>query len=92
MTSVRQATYIWLMLIGATAIAAFLGSIELSGATQTGLWVTLASIVILVIKGQLIVDYFMDLKNVQPIWRLLLSAYCFVIGCFVLLAYYLSLS
>ena len=92
MTSVRQATVIWLMLIAATAIAAVLGSIELSMAGQTGLWVTFASIVILVIKGQLIVDYFMGLKNVQPMWRILLSAYCLVIGGFVFLAYWLSLS
>ena len=92
MTSVKQATTIWLILMVATAIAALLGSMDLSGAGQTGLWITLASIVILVIKGQLIVDYFMDLKHVQPIWRLLLSAYCLVIGGFVFLAYCLSLA
>ena len=60
--------------------------------SYTGMWVTSCSVAILVIKGQLIVDHFMALKEVNHLWRLLLSAYCLVIGLLVLLAYYLGLS
>ena len=84
MNNVKQATVIWLALILLTVLAAFLGSFDLGGEQQNsshaGLWVTLGSLAILIFKGQLIVDFFMGLKPVNPLWRLLLSAYCVVIS------------
>jgi len=95
-SKVKQATIIWFVLTLLTLLAAFLGSVDLAREQQTssyvGLWITLASLVILISKGQLIVDFFMDLKSVNPLWRLLFSAYCVVIAFFILLAYYMGLS
>jgi len=95
MSRVKQATVIWLGLILLTLLVAFLGSFDLAVGQQeysnAGLWITLGSLVILIFKGQLIVDFFMGLKPVNPLWRLLFSAYCVVISLFVLLAYYLGL-
>ena len=83
----NKATFVWIALMFATAIGAFLGSLK-----TTGVAVVLLSIVVLVVKGQLIVDYFMGLKPVARHWRILMSAYSIVIGAFVFLAYCLSLT
>jgi len=96
MSKVKQATIIWFGLILLTLLAAFLGSVDLAieqqASSNVGLWITLGSLVILIFKGQLIVDIFMDLKSVNPLWRLLFWAYCVVIAFFILLAYYMGLS
>ena len=84
---INKATFVWVALMFATALGALLGSLETTGAA-----VVLLSIVVLCIKGQLIVDHFMGLKTVARHWRLLMSAYCIVIGVFVFLAYWLSLA
>jgi len=95
MNDVRRATMIWLFLMVLTLIAAVLGGVgmtdQASKPSDIGLWITLGSLIILIIKGQLVVDFFMGLKVVNPLWRLLLSAYCVVISAFVLLAYVLGM-
>lgn len=86
MSETRKVTLIWLALILATAIGALISTFE-----ETGVLVVFFTVTILIIKGQLIVDYFMNLKDVAKHWRMLMSAYCIVIGAFVFSAYCLSI-
>jgi cytochrome c oxidase subunit IV len=75
------------MLVVATLLAAIIGS-----AGHTGLMGAVVTLMLLIMKGQLVVDHFMELRHVDWHWRLLLSAYAVVIGGLVLVAYWLSLS
>ena len=82
---IKTARIVWIVLMIATSIGAILGSLE-----TTGIAVVFFSIIILIIKGQLIIDFFMGIRHVERHWRILMTAYCIVIGSFVLLAYILS--
>lgn len=84
---VQRVTLIWLCLMTVTILAALLSMYFSSGVTL--LFISLA---ILIFKGQMIVDYFMDLRHVATHWRLIMSAYCVVIASFVMIAYLIGLS
>jgi cytochrome c oxidase subunit IV len=84
--SVQQATKIWLLLMLATASAAGLSFLPING-----LLLTAITILILIWKGQMIVDYFMGLKTASVFWRVVMSAYCVVIGLAVMGVYYLGI-
>lgn len=79
---VTRATISWILLIFLSSLGGWAGGLPSSGLSFAAMMV-----VILVIKGQLIVDNFMGLRQVSLLWRSLLSAYCVVIGAFILLAY-----
>lgn len=83
---VQRATMVWLLLLLATVGAALMSLFW-----ESGIALLLVSLFILMIKGQLIVDHFMDLRHVARHWRLLMSAYCIVISGFILLAFVLAL-
>lgn len=82
---VRQATKIWLLLMFATIVAAGLSFLAIDG-----LLITLITIAILIVKGQMIVDDFMGLRTSSTFWRIVMSAYCVVIGGVVLGVYWLG--
>lgn len=86
-SQIRKVTWVWVMLVVATLLAAIIGS-----AGHTGLMGAVVTLMLLIMKGQLVVDHFMELRHVDWHWRLLLSAYAVVIGGLVLVAYWLSLS
>ena len=86
MNPVRKVTLVWIALVIATLVAAAIGS-----AGHSGMLGAVVTIGLLVLKGQLVVDYFMELKDVKRFWRVIMSCYCVVIGGLVLVAYYLSL-
>jgi len=83
--SVQQATKIWLLLMLATITAAALSFLPING-----MLMTFITIGILILKGQMIVDYFMGLKTASAFWRVVMSAYCVVIGVVVLGVYWLG--
>lgn len=85
MTDIKRVTIVWLVLVVITLIAALIGNSE-----QTGIWIVLGSVILLALKGQLVVDHFMGMREVIKQWRLIMSAYCIVIGAFIFLAYCLS--
>lgn len=84
-SSVQQATKIWLLLMLATILAAGLSFLPIDG-----LLITFITILILIWKGQMIVDYFMGLKTASVFWRVVMSAYCVVIGSAVVGVYWLG--
>ena len=75
-------TIIWLLLIVLSGIAAWIGEFGASSPHIIG-FVILA----LIVKGQLVVDYFMGLKQVSWIWRGIMSAFCMVIGAIMFITY-----
>ncbi len=70
-----SATTVWLLLLGLTLITYGGGR---SGVQGTAL--VLPALAIAVVKAQLVVDHFMELRGVRLFWRLLLGAYLLLIG------------
>lgn len=64
------ATKSWLLLIALSVIAIYLPEF-----VDHRSFYTIAALVIVVIKGQQIVDIFMELKNAPKFWRLLFLSY-----------------
>tara|TARA_R110000850_G_scaffold156007_1_gene280228 strand:+ start:233 stop:517 length:285 start_codon:yes stop_codon:yes gene_type:complete len=87
LNAVQRATLIWLALMTVTILAALMSIFFKSGVV-----LLLASVVILIFKGQMIIDHFMELRHVAMHWRRLMSAYCIVIGGFVIVAYLMGIS
>lgn len=87
LNTVQQATFIWIALIVATISAALMSLLFKSGVV-----LLVVSVILLIFKGQMVVDHFMALRHVSTHWRRLMSAYCIVIGGFVIAAYLMGLS
>ncbi|WP_196137882.1 cytochrome C oxidase subunit IV family protein [Aliikangiella sp. G2MR2-5] len=81
-TAIRKATGIWLALIILSVAGACFG--EVKALTEE---ILLATLIILVVKAQLIVDYFMGIKQVRPLWRLTMSGFAISISFIVWLVY-----
>ena len=87
LNEVQKATIVWLVLMLATIVAALTSTFF-----SSSIIVLFVSVVILIVKGQMIVDYSMALKHVAKHWRRLMSAYCLVISIFVVIAYFMGMS
>lgn len=84
---IHRATLVWLVLVVATLAAALM-----SVFFDSGLVLLFVSVALLIFKGQMIVDHFMELRGVSKHWYRLMSAYCIVIGVFVVLAYIMGMN
>ena len=82
MSLANRSTIIWLILIVLTCIAAYIGEFSVTNPQVIGF-----IIVALVIKAQLVVDYFMGLRHVSVVWRGILSAFSIVIGTIIYTTY-----
>ncbi|MCP5206993.1 MAG: cytochrome C oxidase subunit IV family protein [Hahellaceae bacterium] len=82
MSLANRSTLIWLFLIALTCIAAYVGEFSTTNPQIIG-FIILA----LIIKAQLVVDYFMGLRHVKTVWRLILSAFSIVIGTIIFITY-----
>ena len=71
----NSSTIIWLILITLSSIAAYVG--EFTESTDD---LIAPLLIILIIKAQLIIDYFMGLKRVKTFWRSSMSAFAIVIS------------
>lgn len=71
----RPCTAVWLVLLALTVAAVVLGN-------RAGGWTVLAPalLALAVLKGQLVVDYFMELRRVRRRWRVLLYTYLVVVA------------
>jgi len=76
---------IWIILIVLTLITATIGYYELSG-----LYIVGFILLTVTIKGQLIIDHFMGLKNVTGFWRLAMLGFVFIIPGIIYAGYILS--
>lgn len=74
----RPCTRVWLALLALTTMAVVLGN-------RAGGWAALAPVLLAlaVVKGQLVVDHFMELKRVRRRWRALLYTYLVVVAALI---------
>ena len=83
--SSTKLTIIWIILIVLTLSTAYIGYLQLSG-----LYIVGFILLTVTIKGQLIVDYYIGLKNVRGFWRLAMLGFMYVIPGIILTGYYFS--
>ncbi len=81
---VKMMKYIWMVLVALTIFAFLLGYLELVSSMLVGVL-----LISTFIKGQLVIDYFMGLKNVAWSYRLIPTIWLGVIISAVAVAYYL---
>lgn len=74
----RPCTWVWLALLALTTAAVVLGN-------RAGGWAALAPVLLAlaVVKGQLVVDYFMELRRVRRRWRALLYTYLILVAALI---------
>jgi hypothetical protein len=78
----RFATVIWLALVVLTIATFLIGEEVTAGKT-----VMLSVLLISLIKGQLIANYFMGLRHVSWLWRGIILSYFIVVGGMIAIAY-----
>ncbi|MEO8417759.1 MAG: cytochrome C oxidase subunit IV family protein [Methylophilaceae bacterium] len=78
----KSSTISWIMLLGLSAITFELGS-GTSG--QTALMAVVLALTL--VKGHLVVSYFMGLRRVRLLWRLVMAAYLATVGGVITIAY-----
>ena len=84
-SSTTAATLAWLALTGLTLSTFTFGVLG-----YQGMGLVVAVLVIALVKGQLVVDYFMLLRRGTPMWRMLLTGYLFTIGMLIAIAFALA--
>jgi hypothetical protein len=80
----RVVEIVWIVLIGFTIFAYLLGELKLVSTFMVGVL-----LVTTFIKGQLVIDYFMGLKNVSLKYRLIPTIWLSLIISLVAVSYYL---
>lgn len=83
----RPCTWVWLVLVALTLAAALLGALN-----PTAPWVVFVLLVMTVVKGQLIADYFMGLRRVRALWRSIILGYLLLVATGIGVAYRISLA
>jgi len=78
-------TMIWLLLVALTLVTFSIGQ---SGPAGSG--AMLAVLLIALVKGQMVANYFMGLRRVHIGWRILILAYFLIVGGLIALAYQLA--
>lgn len=84
---IRPCTAVWLLLVALTGLTYLVGQAGFSG-------MAVVSFVLIttLFKSQMVVDYFMGLKQVRPFWRGLLFGYLLIVCGMIGLAYYIGLA
>jgi len=70
MKTPRRLDLVWLLLIGLTLGGAILGE-----AAEPGLWVTLGMASVMVLKGRMVIDHFMELADANRTIRRMVRLY-----------------
>lgn len=84
-TSSTKLTVIWIILISLTLSTALVGFFELSG-----LYIVGFVLLTVFIKGQMIIDHYMGLRNVRGFWRLAMLGFVTVIPGIIYTGYILT--
>ncbi|VAX14190.1 hypothetical protein MNBD_GAMMA24-2674 [hydrothermal vent metagenome] len=83
----RPCTWVWLLLMALTLMILAVAETGMSGG-----YIVSLLIISMLVKTQIVADYFMGLKRVRLRWRLIVSAYLLVVMSMIGLAYQLSVS
>lgn len=78
-------TMIWLLLVALTLVTFRIGQSSAAGSSAM-----LAVLLIALVKGQMVANYFMGLRRVHIGWRMLILAYFLTVGGCIALAYQLA--
>ncbi len=78
----KPCTLAWLALLVLSTASFTLGY------DKTGTLFITSILVITLIKGQLIIRYFMGVRRVRPLWQAIMGAYLVTIGVIIGLAYF----
>ena len=82
MTHIKLINSLWLILIGLTLFSAYMAEQEKPGFNSVAIMA-----LVLAIKGRIIVDYFMELKDSHVVLRTLMQVYFYVIPALIILVY-----
>lgn len=82
MTHIKLINILWLILIVLTLFSAYMAEQEKIGFDSVAIMA-----LVLAIKGRIIVDYFMELKNSHVVLRTLMQVYFYVIPALIILVY-----
>lgn len=82
MTHIKLINILWLILIVLTLFSAYMAEQEKPGFDSVAIMA-----LVLAIKGRIIVDYFMELKNSHVVLRTLMQVYFYVIPALIILVY-----
>ena len=82
---IRPCTWIYLLLMALTFVTWFIGSRQFSG-----LQISLMVLGFALLKGQLIGDYFMGLKQVSGFWRWVITVWLLLVGSLITFAFNLA--
>lgn len=82
MTHTKIIDYLWLILISLTLFSAYMAE-----RAETGFVSIVIMAAVLAIKGRIIVDHFMELKDAHPVLRTLMRTYFYVIPALIILVY-----
>ena len=88
MHSNKKSTLSWLWLMALTIISTYVGTIINLFNAQYNLFI-LTVLFIVFLKGQQIIDVFMELKQAPKLWRVLLLAYVLLLPLIIGLIYLL---
>ncbi len=80
--STTAATRTWLVLTALSLSTFMFGVLD-----YQGMGLVAAVLIIALVKGQLVVDHFMQLRRGAPMWRMLLTGYLFTIGTLIAIAF-----
>ncbi|MCU7906613.1 MAG: cytochrome C oxidase subunit IV family protein [Candidatus Thiodiazotropha sp. (ex Epidulcina cf. delphinae)] len=79
---IRTCTWIWLIMMGLTLVTYTIGQAGLGGLSAS-----LTVLVIALLKGQMVGDYFMGLKRLRGFWRWPVSLWLFLPGGLISVAF-----
>jgi len=82
MTHIKLINTLWLILIVLTLFSAYMAEQEKPGFNSIAIMA-----LVLAIKGRIIVDYFMELKESHVVLRTLMQVYFYVIPALIILVY-----
>ena len=80
---IRPCTLVYLVMIVLTLVTWFIGS-----SIEAGLNLSLMVLVFALVKGQLVGDFFMGLKNIRGIWRWVVSVWLLIPGALIATAFF----
>ena len=82
MTHTKVINYLWILLIALTLFSAYMAERGTPGFYSVAIMA-----VVLAIKGRIIVDHFMELKNAHIVLRTLMRVYFYVIPALIIIVY-----
>ena len=81
----RPCTMVYSVMLLLTLTTFVIGTLGMSG-----LWVSLLVLLLALIKGQMVGDYFMGLKRVRGLWHWVIFLWLFIPGVLIGTAFYLA--